>query len=50
MGHLCSLLMTLTYLICYDDDHTQVKDFLCSDLDSLARSIATSKMQINVDI
>ena len=32
-------------LICYGDDHTQVKDFLSSDLDSLARWIATSKMQ-----
>ena len=39
-----------TYLICYDDDHTLVKDFLSSDLDSLARWIALSKMQINVDI
>ena len=26
-----------TCLICYGDDHTQVKDFLSSDLDSLAR-------------
>ena len=27
-----------TYLICYGDDHTQVKDFLSSDLlDSLAK-------------
>ena len=34
-----------TCLICYGDDHTQVKDFLSSDLDSLARWIATSKMQ-----
>ena len=42
--------MTLTYLICYDDDHTQVEDFQGSDLDSLARWIATSKMQVNVDI
>ena len=39
-----------TYLICCGDDHTQVKDFLSSDLDSLARWIATSKMQINADI
>ena len=31
-------------LICYFNDHTQVKDFLSSDLDSLARWIATSKM------
>ena len=23
--------------ICYGDDHTQVKDFLSSDLDSVAR-------------
>ena len=30
--------------ICNGDDHTQVKDFLSSDLDSLARWIATSKM------
>ena len=34
-----------TCLICYGDDHTQVKDLLSSDLDSLARWIATSKMQ-----
>ena len=33
-----------TCLICYGDDHTQVKDFLSSDLDSLARWIYTSKM------
>ena len=33
-----------TCLICYGDDHTQVKDFLSSELDSLARWIATSKM------
>ena len=26
-----------TCLICYGDDYTQVKDFLSSDLDSLAR-------------
>ena len=38
-----------TCLIYYGDDHTQVKDFLSSDLDSLARWIATSKMQINVE-
>ena len=38
-----------TCLICYGDDHTQVKDFLSSDLGSLARWIATSKMQINVE-
>ena len=38
-----------TCLICYGDDHTQVKDFLRSDLDSLARWIATSKMQVNVE-
>ena len=31
-----------TCLICYNDDHTQVKDFLSSDLDSLIRWIATS--------
>ena len=38
-----------TCLICYDDDHTQVKDFLSSDLDSLARWIATSKKKVNVE-
>ena len=37
-----------TCLICYGDDYTQVRDFLSSDLDSLARWIATSKMQVNV--
>ena len=37
-----------TCLICYGD-HTQVKDFLSSDLDSLARWIATSKKQVNVE-
>ena len=26
-----------TCVICYGDDHTQVRDFLSSDLDSLAR-------------
>ena len=31
-----------TCLICYSDDHTQVKDFLSSNLDSLTRWIATS--------
>ena len=36
-------------LICYGDDHTQVKHFLSSDLDSLARWTATSKMQVNVE-
>ena len=36
-------------LICYDDDHTQAKDFLSSDLDSLARWIPASKMQVNVE-
>ena len=38
-----------TCLICYGDDHTQVKDFLSSDLDFLTRWIATSKMQFNVE-
>ena len=38
-----------TCLICYGGDHTQVKDFLSSDLDSLARYIYTSKMQVNVE-
>ena len=38
-----------TCLICYGDDHKQVKDFLSSDWDSLARWIATSKMQVNVE-
>ena len=38
-----------TCLTCYGDDHTQVKDFLSNDLDSLARWIATSKMQVNVE-
>ena len=38
-----------TCLICYGDDHTQVKDFLSSDLDSLARRIYTSKVQVNVE-
>ena len=38
-----------TCLLCYGDDHTQVRDFLSSDLDSLAtRWIAASKMQVNV--
>ena len=36
-------------LICYGDDHTQIKNFLSSDLDSLARWIYTSKMQVNVE-
>ena len=35
-------------LICCGYNHTQVKDSLCSDLSSLARWIATSKMQVNV--
>ena len=38
-----------TCLICYGDDHTQVKDFLSSNLDSLARWIAISKLQVNVE-
>ena len=38
-----------TCLIYYGDDHTQVKDVLSSDLDSLARWIATNKMQVNVE-
>ena len=38
-----------TCLIYYGDDHTQVKDFLSSDLDSLARWIATNKIQVNVE-
>ena len=38
-----------TCLTCYGDDHTQVKDFLSSDLDSLARWIAASKKQVNVE-
>ena len=38
-----------TCLICNGDDHTQVKVFLSSDLDSLTRWIATSKMQVNVE-
>ena len=38
-----------TCLICYGDDYTPVKDFLSSDLDSLARWVATSKMQVNVE-
>ena len=38
-----------TSLICCGGDHTQVKDFLSSDLDSLVRWIATSKMQVNVE-
>ena len=33
-----------TCLICYGDDNTQVKDFLSSDLDSLARWISIGKM------
>ena len=37
-----------TCLICYGD-HTHIKDFLSSDLDSLALWIATSKMQVNVE-
>ena len=36
-------------LICCGDDHTMVKDFLSSDLASLARWIATSKMHVNVE-
>ena len=35
-------------LICYGDDHTHVKDFLSSGLDSLARWIVPSKTQVNV--
>ena len=38
-----------TCLICFGDDHTQVKNSLCSDLASLAGWIATSKMQVNVE-
>ena len=38
-----------TCLTCYGDDHTQIKNFLNSDLDSLARWIYTSKMQVNVE-
>ena len=38
-----------TCLIWYGDDHAHVKDFLNSDLDSLARWIGTSKMQVNVE-
>ena len=38
-----------TCLICYGDDHTQVKDFQSSDVDSLAKRIYTSKMQVNVE-
>ena len=38
-----------TCLICYGGYHTQVKEFLSSDLDSLARWIATSQMQVNVE-
>ena len=37
-----------TCLICCGHNHTQVKDSLCSDLGSLVRWIATSKMQVNV--
>ena len=37
-----------TCLICYGD-HTQVKDFLSSDLNSLARLIVTSKMYVNAE-
>ena len=36
-------------MICCGNDHTQVNDFLCSDLDSLTKWIATSKMQVNVE-
>ena len=44
------LLADNTCLICYGDDHyTQVKDFLSSDLDSLAGWITTNKMQVNVE-
>ena len=39
----------LMTLICYGDDRTQVKDSLSSDLDSLAKCIATSKMQVTVE-
>ena len=38
-----------TCLICYGDDHTQVKNFVSSDLDFLARCIYASKMQVNVE-
>ena len=37
-----------TCLFCHDDDHTQVKDFLNNDLDSLARWTNTRKMQVIV--
>ena len=37
-----------TCLICSGDDHAQVQDFLCSDLSSLVRWIATGRMQVNV--
>ena len=36
-------------LICCGNDHTQVNDFLCIDLDSLTKLITTSKMQVNVE-
>ena len=39
----------ISWKICFGDDHTQAKDFLSSDLGSLARWIATSKMQVNVE-
>ena len=49
MGHL--QFTDDTYLICFGDDNTQlVKGFLSSDLDFLARWIASSNMQVNVDI
>ena len=48
MGHFCNLLTTLV-LICCGDNHTQVKDSLCSDLASLAGWITASKMQVNVE-
>ena len=38
-----------TCLICYGDDHIHVKDYLSSDVDSLARRITSRKMQINVE-
>ena len=38
-----------TCMICCGNDHTQVNDFLCSDLDSLTKWITTSKMQVNVE-
>ena len=36
-------------LICYGDGHTHIKDYLSGDLDSLAKWIATSKMQVNME-